>query len=123
MAHTFTQSLSKSQIKFLKSEAHHLESVVSLGGQGITDNLLKEIASSINHHELIKIALPEDLSAGDKNSFVDSELMPALLKITQQKDSVFFGSPIHLVGRLGRKAILYREKNPAEAKYLLLKIK
>jgi RNA-binding protein len=123
MAHSFTQSLSKAQITHLKSKAHHLNPVVSVGGNGVTETLLKEILVCINHHELIKVSLPEDLSAGDKTDFLTSEFLPALTKISEDSKTTLHGGPILFVARLGRKAIFFREKNPAEAQFLLSKMK
>ena len=50
-------SLSKSQIKFLRQEAHHLKPVVWAGQHGVTDALVNEIEQALDKHELIKIKL------------------------------------------------------------------
>ncbi|NVJ66138.1 MAG: ribosome assembly RNA-binding protein YhbY [Gammaproteobacteria bacterium] len=47
--------LSKSQIKFLKAEAHALKPVVMIGGNGVTESVLEELERALDHHELIKI--------------------------------------------------------------------
>lgn len=54
-------ALNAKQRQFLKAEAHALNPVVMLGNDGLSENVIKEIASSIEHHELIKIKL----NAGD----------------------------------------------------------
>ena len=50
-------ALNPKQRQFLKAEAHALNPVVLLGSDGLSENVIKEIASSIDHHELIKIKL------------------------------------------------------------------
>lgn len=55
--------LNKTQIRYLKAEAHHLHPVVSIGTNGLTDAVHKEIDLALNSHELIKIKLgqlPDD---------------------------------------------------------------
>ena len=49
--------LSTKQKQFLKGLAHHLSPVVMLGGNGLTEGGLAEIANALNHHELIKVKI------------------------------------------------------------------
>lgn len=51
--------LSSGQRKFLKSEAHHLEPLVLLGKQGVTDTLVRSVAENLAAHELIKVRFNE----------------------------------------------------------------
>lgn len=44
----------------LRSQAHHLDPVVLLGAQGLTEAVLKEIDRALTAHELIKIRVPSD---------------------------------------------------------------
>ena len=48
-------TLSTKQNQFLKGLAHHLNPVVMLGGNGLTEGVLAEIENALNHHELIKV--------------------------------------------------------------------
>ncbi|MDU8925371.1 ribosome assembly RNA-binding protein YhbY [Pasteurellaceae bacterium LIM206] len=48
-------TLSTKQKQFLKGLAHHLNPVVMLGGNGLTEGVLAEIDNALNHHELIKV--------------------------------------------------------------------
>ena len=48
---------SKTQIKHLLKLAHHLKPVISIGQNGITDNVLNEVEIALNHHELVKIKI------------------------------------------------------------------
>lgn len=49
--------LTNKQKQFLKGLAHHLNPVVMLGGNGLTEGVLAEIELALNHHELIKIKI------------------------------------------------------------------
>ncbi|MEX4329259.1 ribosome assembly RNA-binding protein YhbY [Haemophilus influenzae] len=48
-------TLSTKQKQFLKGLAHHLNPVVMLGGNGLTEGVLTEIENALNYHELIKV--------------------------------------------------------------------
>lgn len=43
----------------LKSKAHALKPIILLGHQGLTPAVFSEIDIALNHHELIKIKLPQ----------------------------------------------------------------
>lgn len=49
--------LSTKQKQFLKGLAHHLNPVVMLGGNGLTEGVLAEIDNALSHHELIKVKI------------------------------------------------------------------
>lgn len=55
--------MNSTQKKFLKSHAHHIKNVVSLGSAGITPNFIKEVIATINAHELIKIKITAETKA------------------------------------------------------------
>ncbi|PJG83992.1 ribosome assembly RNA-binding protein YhbY [Caviibacterium pharyngocola] len=50
-------TLSTKQKQFLKGLAHHLNPVVMLGANGLTEGVLAEIDNALNHHELIKVKI------------------------------------------------------------------
>ncbi|OOF53688.1 ribosome assembly RNA-binding protein YhbY [Rodentibacter trehalosifermentans] len=50
-------TLSTKQKQFLKALAHHLNPVVMLGGNGLTEGVLAEIENALDHHELIKVKI------------------------------------------------------------------
>src|SRR5690554_1721637 len=52
--------LSNKQKQFLKSAAHPLKPVVMLGGNGLTEGVMAEIELALEHHELIKVKVPEE---------------------------------------------------------------
>ncbi|PJG86374.1 ribosome assembly RNA-binding protein YhbY [Conservatibacter flavescens] len=49
--------LSTKQKQFLKGLAHHLNPVVMLGSNGLTEGVLAEIDHALSHHELIKVKI------------------------------------------------------------------
>ena len=55
-------SLNKIQRNHLRKLAHSLKPVVIIGQAGLTENIITEIDSSLEHHELIKVRL----NAADK---------------------------------------------------------
>lgn len=50
-------TLSKLKIQTLKKQSHHLQPVILLGSNGLTDNVNTEIERALYDHELIKIKL------------------------------------------------------------------
>nr|WP_273423970.1 YhbY family RNA-binding protein [Halomonas sp.] len=54
-------SLSQAQKKAFRSIGHHLNPVVTVSENGVSENLLAELSRALNDHELIKVklALPE----------------------------------------------------------------
>jgi RNA-binding protein len=55
-------NLSDSQKKFLRGLGHQLKPVIMVGDAGLSESLLQEFCSTIEHHELIKIRV----RAGDR---------------------------------------------------------
>ena len=53
-------SLSQSQKRFLRGQAHHLRPVVILGQHGLTPSVANEIAAALDAHELIKVRVNAD---------------------------------------------------------------
>jgi RNA-binding protein len=52
--------LSNKQKQFLKGLAHPMKPIVQLGSNGLTEGVVAEIDSALNHHELIKVKVPSD---------------------------------------------------------------
>lgn len=84
-------SLSNPQKKFLKGIAHNLNPMIIIGGNGVTDSLMAELETTLEHHELlkIKIAIGE---RDDRKKIVDYiiENTGALLVQTIGKTCVIF---------------------------------
>jgi RNA-binding protein len=49
--------ISKIQKKYLRSLAHDSKPVIWIGQHGLTANVLEEVNSALDHHELVKIKL------------------------------------------------------------------
>ena len=84
--------LTERQKKFLRREAHSLKPVVFAGDKGISEAVLGEIDSALEHHELIKIKV----RIGDRES--------RSAAITRMIDS----TGATLVSRVGNIAAVYR---------------
>lgn len=108
--HKFTVSLSSKQKAILKSMAHHLKPVVLIGIQGITDGVVQELELALSKHELIKVQLPGQNDATEKNQ----DMLDLLSAISLKH--------VHFIARMGRILVLYMEKNPEEAKIVLSKL-
>ncbi len=84
--------LSEPQKKFLRGLGHQLKPVIMIGDAGLSDSVLKEFASTIDHHELIKVRV----RCGDR----------------QTRDAVISDlchkSGASLVTRIGNVALVYR---------------
>jgi RNA-binding protein len=63
-------SLTNKQIKYLRSRAHTLKPVVIIGNAGLSDAVLNEIESSIEHHELIKVKI-NAATREDRQTIID----------------------------------------------------
>jgi RNA-binding protein len=92
-------SLTAAQIRELKKLAHPLKPVVIVGQHGLSENVLAEIDSTLNTHELIKVKL----AGADK---ADREEISA---------AIVAGVSASLVQIIGRVAIFYRP-NPKKKK-------
>lgn len=84
--------LSEAQKKHLRGIGHHLQPVIIVGDAGVSDSLLKEFDSTIDHHELIKVKV----RAGDR------EQRDAMIGDLCDRGSA------QLVARVGNVALLYR---------------
>lgn len=50
-------ALSMQQKKYLRGIAHHLKPVIIIGQHGLSEGLMNELNSTLDHHELIKIKI------------------------------------------------------------------
>ena len=87
-------NLSSSQRSYLRSQAHHLEPVVLIGKNGITDGTIESIDRALEARELIKIKFRE---------FKDKKLSLSE-KITELTNS-------QVIGVIGHTVIIFRQ-NP-----------
>lgn len=89
--------MNSKQITYLRGLGHHLNPVVSIGNNGLTAQVLKEIELTLNAHELIKIKV-----AGD-----DRELRIRMLQeICEKTDAT-------AVHHIGKQLVIYRPSEKA----------
>jgi len=55
--------LTSQQVRHLRGLTHKLQPVVMVGDKGLNENVLTEIQTALEHHELIKIKLRTDREA------------------------------------------------------------
>ena len=93
-------SLNKVQIKRLRAESHRLKlkPVVTIGQNGLSENVNNEIAIAVEHHELIKIRIPA-LDKGDKK-----QLAETICAINQAT----------LITAIGNVIVIYRRNEKAD---------
>lgn len=90
-----TQKLSSAEKKDFRAIGHHLDPVVQISENGISEGALAEIERALNDHELIKIKL----------------MSPERDERADQLDAICTQSKAELVQKIGKMALLYRH-NP-----------
>ena len=85
--------LTKKQLKHLKALAHHLEPVVNIGKNGLTDAVATEVEQTLNSRELIKVRVNCD----------DRATLTAILSAINSRISCVH---IQTIGKMG---IFFRE--------------
>ena len=91
-------NLSETQKKFLRGLGHQLKPVIMVGDAGLSDAVLKEFRSTLEHHELIKVRV----RAGDRET--RDNIISELCK----------RGSAELVTRIGNVALVFRrnEEDP-----------
>lgn len=84
--------LSEPQKKFLRGLGHQLKPVILVGDAGLTESVMNEFRSTIEHHELIKVRV----RAGDR------KLRDDIIRDMCDKGDA------SLVTRIGNVALVYR---------------
>lgn len=102
MAKLAPAKLSGKHVRHLRALAHPLNPVVLLGKEGASESVIAAVSQALDDHELIKVRLPQ------VEKPARHELATALAA----------GAPAHLVGEVGRIAILFR-RHPTEPKISL----
>lgn len=95
--------LSSTECKKLRSLAHHLQPVVRIGRQGISETLLREIRLALDSHELIKVKFVE----------FKEEKGDLIREVAEKTES-------QLAGLVGHIAILYRQQSDPEKRKIQL---
>ena len=102
LLHSAAMTLSESQKKYLRGLGHALKPVVMVGEAGLTDAVLTEFESTLDHHELIKVRV----KVGGRE-----ERDQVIARLCESGDA-------QLVQRIGNMALLYRE-NPEKKRIRL----
>ena len=84
--------LSEHQKKHLRGLGHQLKPLIMVGDAGLSESLLAEYESTLNHHELIKVRV----RVGDRDA------RDAIIR------KLCVDSSATLVQRIGNVALLYR---------------
>jgi putative YhbY family RNA-binding protein len=63
--------LSRDERLRLKSQSHHLQPVVLLGAQGLSEAVLKEIDRALTAHQLVKVRTPASERQDREQMFVE----------------------------------------------------
>ena len=93
-------SLTSSQKKTLRRIAHHLDAVVQVGEQALTDGVVQETDRALRDHELIKIRI----NSGEREDRNDLG------------DALATACDAEIVQRIGKVAVLYRVNPKADPK-------
>ena len=96
--------ITSKQRSYLKGLAHHLDPLVFIGWQGVTENVVNEMDQCLENHELVKVKLQESAELDPKE--VANEL----------KDEL----GAEFVQALGRKFTLYRQSHDPEKRKIVL---
>jgi len=84
--------LSQQQVRKLRGYAHALKVIITVGSNGLTENVVNEIDNALEQHELLKIRV----NASDRDE--RDEMIQTILEKTGAE----------LVQRIGHVAALYR---------------
>jgi RNA-binding protein len=97
-------ALTPKQRSLLRGKAHHLDPVVMIGKEGISEAVLKAANKALEDHELIKVRIP----AEDQTEFHDT--------VAQFMDSI----KAEIVQKIGHLLVIYRpSKKPGKITKLL----
>lgn len=88
-------TLTGKQKKFLKGLGHHLDPLISIGKEGLTENVLKATKQELLARELIKVKISNSSSINKNEA---AELLPEATEST-------------LVQLIGKTLLIYKE-NP-----------
>ena len=97
------KNLNSSQRSYLKSQAHHLEPVIYIGKNGLTDGTIHSINTVLLSKELIKIKF---LEFKDNKQKISKKIVTETLSL--------------IVGIIGHNLILFKQNiDPDKQKYQL----
>jgi len=92
------EKLSAKERRALRSRAHHLKPVVSVGAAGLSEAVLAELGIALDEHELVKLRIAAD----------DREQRQTLIASMCQQ------AKAQLIQRIGHTAVIYRKRLEAK---------
>ena len=97
------KNLNSLQRSYLKGQAHHLEPMIYIGKNGLTDGSIQSINTALSAKELIKIKFRE---FKDNKQGIADEIVTQTLSL--------------IVGTIGHTLIVFKQNpNPEKQKYQL----
>lgn len=93
-------SLNRKQISYLRGLAHPLSAAVSIGGSGLTEAVMAELETTLEHHEIVKIKISTD----------NRELRK------QYVQDICASTSAELVQQIGKVAVIYRTSDKHKIK-------
>lgn len=89
------KKLTGKQARYLRSLGHSLKPLILVGKAGITDTLIKQVRSSLETHELIKVKIGKTSA---------TSLDDAVERLTTEV-------PCQLAQTIGKTVLLYRKRD------------
>ncbi len=93
-------SLNRKQTSYLRGLAHPLPASVSIGGSGLSDAVMAELESTLEHHELLKIKIATD----------NRELRKKFVQ------DICASTSAELVQQIGKVAVIFRASKKRKIK-------
>jgi RNA-binding protein len=92
------EKLTTNQKKYLRGIAHGLNPMIIIGANGVTESLMTELESTLEHHEILKIKMAS-ADRDDRKQIVDY--------ILEQTGAL-------LVQTIGKICVIYRQNEDTE---------
>ena len=92
------EKLTTNQKKYLRGIAHGLNPMIIIGANGVTESLMAELDSTLEHHEILKIKMAS-ADRDDRKQIVDY--------ILEQTGAL-------LVQTIGKICVIYRQSEESE---------
>lgn len=98
-------ALNGKQKRQLRALGHHLNAVVLVGSDGVTDGVIGAVTQALKDHELIKVKIAEE----DRDARAEAVKMLAA------------GTESEVAQTLGRTVLLFKQKKKKNSKIALVK--
>ncbi|GKT12218.1 MAG: RNA-binding protein [Thiomicrorhabdus sp.] len=92
------EKLSNNQKKYLRGIAHGLNPMIMIGANGVTESLMAELESTLEHHEILKIKI----ATADRD-----ERKEIIQHIVAETNAL-------LVQTIGKICVIYRQNDDTE---------